>query len=57
MTLGALTDDGMRAITPAEKLPEGETMEKWQVLVDNLQRARLNYPIEPQKPAGAKPGP
>ncbi len=57
VTLGALTDDGMRAITPAEKLPEGETMEKWQVLVDNLQRARLNYPIEPQKPAGAKPGP
>jgi RND family efflux transporter MFP subunit len=48
VTLGILTDDGMRAITSADKLPEGENIENWRVLVDNLQRARLNYPIEPQ---------
>jgi RND family efflux transporter MFP subunit len=51
VTLGALTDDGMRAIQAADKLPEGEKLENWWVLVDNLQRARLNYPIDPQKPA------
>jgi RND family efflux transporter MFP subunit len=48
--LGKLTDDGMRAIEPADKLAEGEKIEDWHVLVDNLQRARLNYPIDPQKP-------
>jgi RND family efflux transporter MFP subunit len=63
VTLGALTDDGMRAIQPADKLPEGEKLENWWVLVDNLQRARLNYPIDPQKPGApastpaAKTGP
>jgi multidrug efflux pump subunit AcrA (membrane-fusion protein) len=51
VTLGALTEDGMRAIQPEDKLPEGEKPENWWVLVDNLQRARLNYPIDPQKPA------
>jgi RND family efflux transporter MFP subunit len=57
VTLGALTDDGMRAIQPAEKLPEGEKLENWWVLVDNLQRARLNYPIDPQKPAAPASAP
>jgi RND family efflux transporter MFP subunit len=46
VTLGAITDDGMRAITPATKLPEGEAVADWKVIVDNLQRARLNYPVE-----------
>jgi RND family efflux transporter MFP subunit len=55
VTLGALTDDGMRAIQPEDKLPEGEKPENWWVLVDNLQRARLNYPIDPQKPAATSP--
>ena len=51
------------AIQPADKLPEGEKLENWWVLVDNLQRARLNYPIDPQKPGvpasapAAKAGP
>jgi RND family efflux transporter MFP subunit len=49
-TLGALTDDGMRAIEPADKPAEGEEPGDWQVIVDNLQRARLNYPVDPQKP-------
>jgi RND family efflux transporter MFP subunit len=53
ITLGTLTDDGLRAIRPADKLPEGEKPETWWVIVDNLQRARLNYPVEPQKPAPA----
>jgi RND family efflux transporter MFP subunit len=46
VTLGAATDDGMRAIRPADKLVEGEDPTQWQVIVDNLQRARLNYPVE-----------
>jgi multidrug efflux system membrane fusion protein len=55
VTLGMLTDDGLREIQPADKLAEGEKPGDWWVLVDNLQRARLNYPIDPQKPAGAAP--
>ncbi|MBL8793560.1 MAG: efflux RND transporter periplasmic adaptor subunit [Planctomycetia bacterium] len=57
VNLGLLTDDGMRAIQPADKLAAGEKPESWWVLVDNLQRARLNYPLEPQKPAAAKSAP
>jgi RND family efflux transporter MFP subunit len=53
VTLGMLTDDGMRAIEPADKLEEGEKPENWWVIVDNLQRVRLNYPMDPQKPGGA----
>jgi RND family efflux transporter MFP subunit len=55
VTLGLLTDKGMRAIQPADPLAEGEKPANWWVLVDNLQRARLNYPIDPQKPAEAAP--
>jgi RND family efflux transporter MFP subunit len=50
VTLGMLTDDGMRAVQPADKLPKEEEPEDWWVIVDNLQRARLNYPVDPQKP-------
>jgi RND family efflux transporter MFP subunit len=50
VTLGRLTDDGRRAILPADKLAEGENMENWWVIVDNLQRVRINYPVDPQKP-------
>ena len=48
VTLGAITDDGMRAIQPADKLADGEDVAQWQVIVDNLQRARLNYPVDAQ---------
>lgn len=44
--LGTITDEGLRAIQPTEKLEDGEEIAKWQVIVDNLQRARLNYPVE-----------
>jgi RND family efflux transporter MFP subunit len=54
VTLGTLTDDGMRVIEPTDKPVEGEKPEEWWVLVDNLQRARLNYPIDPQKPKQAE---
>lgn len=53
VTLGTLTDDGMRAITPADTLPEVEKPADWWVIVDNLQRARLNYPVDPKKSASA----
>jgi RND family efflux transporter MFP subunit len=54
VTLGRLTDDGRRAILPADKLAEGEKMENWWVIVDNLQRVRINYPVDPQKPEPTK---
>lgn len=53
VTLGMLTDDGMREIEADGSTAAGETPAKWMILVDNLQRARLNYPIDPQKPATA----
>jgi RND family efflux transporter MFP subunit len=50
VTLGAIADDGMRAVLPADKLAEGESAAEWRVIVDNLQRARLNYPVEAMAP-------
>jgi multidrug efflux system membrane fusion protein len=52
VTLGQLTDDAMRAILPADKLAPGEEMKNWWVIVDNLQRVRINYPVEARKPNG-----
>jgi RND family efflux transporter MFP subunit len=57
ITLGTLTDDGMRAITPDEKLAEGETVAQWLVIIDNLQRVRLNEPVDAEQPAAAKAAP
>jgi hypothetical protein len=37
-------------VTPADKLAAGEATADWWVIVDNLQRARVNYPVDPQKP-------
>jgi RND family efflux transporter MFP subunit len=51
VTLGAITDDGMRAIVSADKVAEGDDIFKWEVIVDNLQRARLNYPVEVSTPS------
>jgi RND family efflux transporter MFP subunit len=53
--IGRLTDDGLRVIQSKLPASSDDTPEKWKVLVDNLQRARLNYPIDPQEPAAAKP--
>jgi multidrug efflux system membrane fusion protein len=43
--LGAVTEDGLRVIRPADKLEPDEKVANWQVIVDNLQKARLNYPV------------
>lgn len=56
VTLGAVTDDGLRVIQPADKVPDGESVANWQVIVDNLQRARLNYPVEISSPSAAVAG-
>jgi multidrug efflux pump subunit AcrA (membrane-fusion protein) len=53
VTLGTLSDDGMRAITPDEKLAEGEAVAQWLVIIDNVQRARLNYPVDAEMKAAA----
>jgi RND family efflux transporter MFP subunit len=55
VTLGTLTDDALRVIQPADTLAEGEEPKDWWVIVDNLQRVRLNYPVDPQKPETAAP--
>jgi RND family efflux transporter MFP subunit len=57
VTPGMLTDDGMRVVQPEDKLAEGEKPEDWWVIVDNLQRARLNYPVDPEKPGASTPAP
>jgi RND family efflux transporter MFP subunit len=46
VTLGVITDDGLRAIQPAGKPGEADNLAQWLVIVDNLQRARVNYPVE-----------
>jgi RND family efflux transporter MFP subunit len=52
VVLGKLTDDGKRAIL-AESPSSDDPPEHWRVLIDNLQRARINYPIDPQQRAGS----
>jgi RND family efflux transporter MFP subunit len=54
INLGVLTNDSMRAFQPADRLEAGEKVADWWVIVDNLQRVRINYPVDPQKP-GAPP--
>jgi RND family efflux transporter MFP subunit len=46
VTLGRLLDDGMRIVVRAE--PELSPTD-W-IIVEGVQRARLNYPVEPIKP-------
>jgi RND family efflux transporter MFP subunit len=41
--LGRLLDDGQRVILPGE---HGLTQASW-IIIDGLQRARVNYPVEP----------
>jgi RND family efflux transporter MFP subunit len=45
VTLGQLVDDGMRAIQPGAD-GKGVTSADW-VIVEGLQRARINYPVDP----------
>lgn len=46
VTLGRLLPDGMRVILPAAEGHEGLASSDW-VIVLGLQRARINYPVEP----------
>lgn len=51
VTPGRLLDNGMRMILPEG--PDGSTSirpEEW-IIVEGLQRARINYPVEPVKPS------
>lgn len=43
---GKLLDDGMRAVLPASNDESGLSTEDW-IIVLGLQRARINYPVEP----------
>jgi multidrug efflux pump subunit AcrA (membrane-fusion protein) len=51
VNLGKLLDDGMRVILPAEGEQEGLTT-KDRVITVGLQRARINYPVEPMDEEG-----
>jgi RND family efflux transporter MFP subunit len=46
---GRLLDDGMRVVLPNDKGPAIEANE-W-LIVQGIQSARINYPVEPLKPA------
>jgi multidrug efflux system membrane fusion protein len=43
---GKLRDDGMRVILPSAEKDEGVKLSDW-VIVEGLQRARINYPVDP----------
>ena len=51
VTLGALSADGRRAVQLADAATQGDKPTDWWVIVDNFQRVRIDYPVEPQKPA------
>ncbi|HTN04594.1 MAG TPA: efflux RND transporter periplasmic adaptor subunit [Planctomycetaceae bacterium] len=51
ITLGRLMADGMRVILPGPADEEPVTADDW-VIVDGLQRARINYPVEPRDKDG-----
>lgn len=47
---GKLLDDGMRVVLPDASGKAAVAPEEW-IIVDGLQRARINYPVEPVKPS------
>lgn len=49
--LGKLLEDGMRVILPAGKASDAVTAAD-RVIVDGLQRARINYPVQPMDSRG-----
>ena len=51
--LGKLLDDGSRVIRTGEK---GLKPDDW-IITQGIQMARINYPVEPIRPAGAAPAP
>ena len=52
VTPGKLLDDGMRVILPSAQGSVAVTPEDW-IVVQGLQRARINYPVEPVKPSAS----
>jgi multidrug efflux system membrane fusion protein len=51
VALGRLLDDGMRVILPGGSDKDGIGPDDW-IIVMGLQRARLNYPVEPMDDRG-----
>lgn len=51
VTLGRLLEDGMRVILPGASAQESVAADDW-VIVIGLQRARINYPVEPMDDDG-----
>ena len=49
--LGRLLEDGLRVILPGQNAEEGVSPTDW-VIVNGLQRARINYPVEPMDDDG-----
>jgi len=47
-----LLDDGMRVVLPDASGKAAVAPEEW-IIVDGLQRARINYPVEPVKPSAS----
>jgi RND family efflux transporter MFP subunit len=52
--LGKLLDDGQRVVLPAADGKPAVAPEEW-IIVQGLQRARLNYPVDPVKPSASPP--
>ena len=52
VTPGKLLDDGMRVILPGTQGSAAITPEDW-IIVQGLQRARINYAVEPVKPSAS----
>jgi RND family efflux transporter MFP subunit len=49
--LGRLLDDGMRVVLPGAKPEDGLASDDW-IIVLGLQRARINYPVQPMDANG-----
>jgi multidrug efflux pump subunit AcrA (membrane-fusion protein) len=52
VTPGKLLDDGLRVVLPEANGKAAVAPDEW-LIVQGLQRARLNYPVEPVKPSAS----
>jgi multidrug efflux pump subunit AcrA (membrane-fusion protein) len=52
--LGRLLDDGMRVVLPVKEGQPALRPDEW-IIVEGLQRARIDYPVQPIEPP-ASPG-
>ncbi|HEY7087940.1 MAG TPA: efflux RND transporter periplasmic adaptor subunit [Tepidisphaeraceae bacterium] len=53
---GRVLDDGSRVVLPSENGKQGLTANDW-IVVEGLQMARINYPVEAVKPSTTQPAP